>query len=453
MAEITSSGFANRNIIEYLTSDKGIKHYRCNTLQNPLAYYAGGKLSPVSIVDVADTFSSKSEGIYLREKNIVSVGLKKADDAYKFIGFRPDEDQGGSEQLEFSLESIEINGKAQTIDLHSKIPISPIAYDIGPVIVQSRRQGTRICLPLTNADDGFKFSLRMYLTGLTVQYYAHLDEYWIFNEEGKYRFRLRRPILLDPSTGEPLLKEDETGRYEGLVKHSLIEVGKGEYLYVKEPTEAFGKAKLPQSFMVDADTVYSSTADGYVTALNAAWATVRSAETGNSNNSNAAYYNNVHRVLQTSGNYYITRAFFYYDVSALSGSATAVLQYIYGYSTQDSGVTAQKGTQGDTLANADYDSFSGSSYGSVSAWSSSSYNVTTFNATGRSDVQSAFGGVAKVCAREKPHDYDDSAPGNGETYANGCYFADNSGTDKDPYLYITTGPALPAFVPKIIMVM
>ncbi|MDD5774353.1 MAG: hypothetical protein PHS64_00245, partial [Candidatus Omnitrophica bacterium] len=354
MPEIYASGFLNRNIIEHLLSD-GSRQFICRTLQNPIAYHDGTMLRPVSITDVADTFSAKGEGIYLRDKNIVSVGIKQADDAYKFIGLRPDEKQDGSEQLEFSLESIEANGKAQTINLSQKTAVSPIAYNIGNLLVQSRRQGTRIALPLTNADEGFKFTLRLHLTGLSLVYMPDIDEYWIFNEKGQFRFRIRKPILLDAITDEPLVSETEPGIYDGLVKHSLTEIGKGEYLYVKEPTEAFGRAKLPAAFLVDADTAYSTTADGYVRNNNSNFSTCRDATTGTGSNNSYTSYN---YAIVANNDYYIYRSFFYFDCSGLSGTVGAVSQFLYGCLAGDSEVMAMKGTQADTLTTADYDAFS-----------------------------------------------------------------------------------------------
>lgn len=447
MPEITSSGFLTRNIIEYLTTDKRVRQYRCNTVQNPLAYHDGTQFRPVSITDVADTFSANSEGIYLRNKNVVSVGLKKADDAYKFIGLRPDEKQDGSEQLEFSLESIEVNGKSQIIDLSTKTAISPLAHNLGPLIVHSRRQGTRICLPLTNADEGFKFSLRLHLTGLTVKYISNLDEYWIFNEKGKFRFGLRKPLLLD-ADGEPLNYETELEHYANLVKHSLTELGGGEYLYTKEPTEAFGQVELPASFLVDADTAYSTTADGEVYYGHATWATARGAATGSGSNTGSAYDGNSISCALAGGKYWIYRAFFYFDASPLSGTITACSEFLYGVgATTHSEAMAMKGTQNDSLAVADYDSFTGNSYGSKTPWSHLGYNEIVFNDTGISDVEAALGGIVKVCNREDPHDFDNSAPVSNANY-NGCYFANQAGTDYDPYLSITVA-AGPANVKKV----
>ena len=439
MPEITSSGFVNRNIIEHLRSDRS-RQYRCNTLQNPVAYYDGEQFHPVSIADVASTFNSKSEGIYLRDKSIVSVGVKQADDAYKFIGLRPDEKQDGSEQLEFSLESIEVNGKPQTIDLSTKTAISSLSHDLGPLVVQSRRQGTRIMLPLTNADEGFKIALRLHLKGLTVKYREDLDEYWIFNEKGQFRFRLCKPLLIDPMTGEPLTHEDELGHYDGLVNHSLTELGADEYLYVKDSTEAFGKMKLPEKVLVDADIKYSTTADGRVRYSGSSnWATTHDATTGNQVSTSETSLGYAISAYSSVGAFLIYRSFFYPDTTGLSGTVTAVSEFLYGRTLAESETMAMKGTQADTLTTADYDSFSGVSYGSVTPWSISGYNEIVFNATpGISDVQAALGGIVKVCNREKPHDFDNATPGT-SLYRNGCYFADYANSDHDPYLSITLG--------------
>ncbi len=104
--------FLSRN-----SANLGDRVFRCNTLQNPLAFYDGKAFNAIDIASVSDSFTSKSEGIYLRDKSIVSVGLKKSGDEEKFVGFRPDEVQDGSEQFEMSLEKVEIDGNKKSIDL------------------------------------------------------------------------------------------------------------------------------------------------------------------------------------------------------------------------------------------------------------------------------------------------------------------------------------------------
>lgn len=436
MANVIASGFMNRNIVEHLMSDRS-RQYRCNTLQNPLAYVSDGKLLPVSITDVSDGYTDKAKGIYLRDKSIVSVGMKKADDPYKFIGFRPDEKQDGSEQFEISLESVEVNGKSQTIDLSQKSRISEVAHDLGPLIVQSVRQRTRLMLPLTNADEGFKIAFRLHLKGLKIVYRDDLDEYWIFNVKGQFRFRLGKPYLvgLGEESYEPL-DLTEYDRPPVFVVHSLKDMGDGTYLYIKEPGPDFGKLKLPEKFWVDADTVYSSTADGYVMQYNATWSTVHNATTGysvfdtltNANTAMACYLD---------GDIVISRSFFFHDLSALSGTVTACAMYLRGsYASTASSVSIQKGTASSPLTVDAYNDFSGVYYAKVGTWVSGAYNTLTMNATGITDVQSALGTTMNVCAREYAHDYCNSSSGS-SSYREGVYYAEYTSTARDPYLYIT----------------
>jgi hypothetical protein len=279
----------------------------------------------------------------------------------------------------------------------------------------------------TDADDGFKIALRLHLTGLTPIYRDDLDEWWIYNDKGQFRFRLGKPCLIDPADMNPVATE-------ALVRHSLTEISKGEYLYVKAPTEAFGKVDLPAAFLIDADTVYSSTADGFVYHRHADWATVHDATDGTGVSAAgtegygmSAFYANPY--------IYVRRTFLYFDSSALSGTCTAASEFLCGYVEGNSEVMAMLGTQGATLSSADYDAFSGNSYGSKTPWSTAGYNEIAFNATGLAGV--SIGGITKVCNREDPHDFDDSTPGT-SVYHNGLYYTEDISGSKDPYLYITT---------------
>ena len=295
------------------------------------------------------------------------------------------------------------------------------------------------------ADDtceSFKMTLRLYLTGLKVEYNEKLDEYWIYNTDGKFRFRLGKPYLVDPKDMNPLCNEFGLP-YQNAVKHSLVEVAKGEYLYVKEADKGFADVKLPPSFLIDADTVYSSTADGMVSCYNSqTWSVIHDATTGSSvNNTNAFSANSASaNYVNYTGLYYmIFRSFFYYSLSDLSGTATAVDEKIYGYSAGNGKVSTQKGTQADTLTTADFDSFTGSEYfHTASNWSTSGYNTLTYNAQGISDVDAALGSTFKSCIREYAHDYLNSSPGT-SSYGNGCYYSDDTSGTTDPYLYVTMG--------------
>lgn len=438
MAEITKSGALSRHITEYLTTDKSVKYYKCKTLQNPDFCFNGTLYTPVDATYKTDTVT-KAGSVSLASKGIVSVGIKNADDQYKFIGLRPDEKQDGTEQFEICPELLEINGKSQTIDLSKRTAISPITTMYGTnLYVQRARQRLRIMMLANDTCESFKMTLRFYLTGLKVEYNEKLDEYWIYNADGKFRFRLGKPYLVDPKDMNSLA--DEFGNpYQNTVKHSLTEVAKGEYLYVKEADKGFADVKLPSSFLIDADTVYSSTADGWVVNSNAVFATSRDAATGtavNTNdtkNSSAIYAYNA----PGYGGYTLRRCFFYYNVSGLTGTPSAVTENLYGYSTMIGSTSTQKGTQAATLTKDDFDSFTGSEYCHV-ACSKDQYNTFTYNAQGISDVGAVIGsGTHKSCLREYTYDYSNSAPGSWEGNYQGFYFADDTSGSYDPYLYVT----------------
>lgn len=431
MVEITSYGPVNRHITEYLTTDKRVRQYRCKTLQNPDYFYNGSVYAPVDPISKLDTSTGKAGNIFLRDKGIVSVGTKKADDGYKLFGLRPDENQNGSEQFEISIESVELNGKRKSINLKEKdrIEVNQITTTFGDLIYAQRaRQRFRLMVLADNTTDDFKIVFRLHMTGLTPVYRADLDEWWIYNEKGQFRFRLGRPYLIDPATMNPL-----DGIFTPLVQHSLAEVSPSEYLYTKEPTEAFGKVDLPNSFLVDVDTVYSSTADGRVQYTSIAdWATVHDAVTGNfARTSDTASTMGVVKVT----NYDIYRFFYYYSLSGLSGTVTAASENFYCSAiTGSPDGSSQQGTQADTLTTADYDAFSDSSFGNV-AFVINQYNAINYNAGGISAVESTLGSTFKTALRNYTYDYLNSAPAS-NNFAT-LRFADYADTTYDPYLSIT----------------
>jgi hypothetical protein len=439
--EITSQGAVNRHITEYLTNVKGVKQYKCKTLQNPDYFYNGLIYAPVDAVSKLDTSTLSANRIYLRDKGIISVGTKQSDDAYKIIGLRPDENQSGDEAFEVSIQGIEINGKAQTINLRDRIEVSPITTKFGDnLYIQRARQRTRVMVLADNLTESFKVSMQLSLVGCTVKYREDLDEYWIYRGE-KFFLRLGKPYLVDVDTLQPL--QDENGfPYPQLVKHSLADLGNGEYLYTKEPTEVFSKIALPKSFLIDADTVYSSSADGYVSpAGNATFATVHDATTGAANASATV----VTCASAFNGSFYLLyRSFFYYSVAGLSGTAASVSEKLWCTSnTTSHDLCTMQGTRADTLVNDDFNNFSGT-YFAYTDYVYNQYISLDYNAGGISAVNALIGsGTLKTCVRNYSNDYINTAPAAnaGQSIASS---EDTSGT-KDPYLYVTMagGATLP----------
>jgi hypothetical protein len=415
---------------QLIVMDDGTRMMRINSTQNPLYYQApSGVLLPVNVAQKAVTKVGVND-ICLREASIASVGFKVTDDAYKYLGLRPDCVQDGSEQLEFSISSIEFDGKPQTINLSRNTAKSALLTEIGPLVyIQSSRQRTRQMVRVETPISSFRVVYQIDITGLNLVIKKDIDEFWFYSDRtGDFRFRIRKPYLVDVN-GEPHAITEA-------VTHTLVVNKDGTLTYTKENTIDLSEVKAP--YFIDADTVYSTTADGYVANGGGTyWPAIHDATSGSTAVSNGASYDSA---CHASGSTIaIYRSFFYFDISTygfpLSGSIC-----IYGKTNGASNVSIQQGTQSDTLAVADFDAFSGNYWAKTTSWSTSGYNTLALDATGLAALQSAAGGTFKVCAREYEHDYVDSAPG-GFTYANGAYYAEQTSTTYDPYILATFGPS------------
>lgn len=251
-----SQGFVSRYAIETTTNTPGVRKYRLNTVDSPVAYFDGTLYHTVNPVSLLDTSTAKAGGIFLRDKNLSSIGVKKADDPYKFIGFRPDNRQNGDVQLEFSIESIEIDGKEVSVDLSKNEQAMDSVTNLGSLAVSVEKNGCRVLVPCSRNAEGFKIVFRMHTKGLNVMYRPRTDV-WAMQEfsTGELKYRLRPPLLVDMETMLPL-------KNSGLIKHSMTDLGGGEYRYVKESTDLFAspeiRAALPEAFYIDASVAYST---------------------------------------------------------------------------------------------------------------------------------------------------------------------------------------------------
>ena len=105
----------------------------------------------------------------LYEKNINSVGIRSgSNNTTKYIGIRPDETQeDGSQQMEWSIENININGNEITPDL-SKYEKNDTVVNLGNVAVQSTRRFTRQVVHYTDSISDFKVTYKLNLNGLQI---------------------------------------------------------------------------------------------------------------------------------------------------------------------------------------------------------------------------------------------------------------------------------------------
>lgn len=439
MREITGVTLIDRTTQQVRYSD-GKKEYHCRGPHNTIAYYdGGGVLRPQDITAGEETYSKSVSGIWLKRQNKVSVGVRLDGVLNKYLGMRPDVCQDGSEQLEFSIENIKINDKPGTIKLPSAATRVNGALDkYGDyVAVFPYRQGCRQLFRANALVKHFTITYRLHLTGLELVS-NDLGEFWFASRKtGEVRFRLRHPVLCDIGTMDPLfLDPDRVVSTRSLLQHTLSQMQPdGTYLYTKESVADLSQQKLPPDYYIDADTVYGTTADGYVYRnKEAVWDDIHDSTTGVASNDTATAYDSSFAVTLYAGYYTICRSFFYFSLASLSGSVTAATFYYYAEGRCESAPCIQQGTQQDTLSTADYDAFSGSYWGSLGNPYLFTYNAISLNSTGLSAVADALGSTMKVCAREYSHDYLDSGPTVSANYRTGCRFAEYIDTNRDPYL-------------------
>lgn len=441
MAEVTDITLIDRTTKRVKYSD-GKQEYHCRGPQNTIAYFDGsGVLRDQDVTLGEETYSKSVSGLWLKKKNSVSVGVRLDGVLSKYLGMRPDVCQDGSEQLEFSIENIKINGKTVSVSLPSAVArVNSTLDKYGDLIrVFPYRQG---CRQLVKADGNTKsvsITYRLHLTGLELVS-NDLGEFWFASKKtGAVRFRLRRPVLCDAGTMEPLsIGEDISS--STLLKHSLsVMQPDGTYLYTKESVADLSLHKLPPEYFVDADTVYSTTMDARMAGASTnPWSTARNATSASSISTTGTISSNGIGVNYSSPNWRFYRSLFYYDLSALSGTCTAADFYFCGTGTVDGVLCLQQGTQADTPTVADFDSFSGSYWGTTTLLADQ-YQSLSANSNGLSAVNSALGSTLKAMAREYDRDY----LNNEVTFSDysGLWYTDYTGTTYDPYVSLTFGSA------------
>ena len=176
------------------------------------------------------------------------------------------------------------------------------------------------------------------------------------------------------------------------------------------------------------------------------WSDIRDATSGNTpvtSRSAVAMY-----VFHTPGRgsnvYNVTRSFYWFDTSGITGTVDSADLSIYGYHSGTADVIVVKsdafgGDGGTALAGADFNNFDTSTpYSSeVTSWSTSGYNDIALNSTAKTDIQNEDALI--VCVMEHDHDFQDSAVSNAG-YQSGAYH-DYTSTTYDVHLEVTLAAA------------
>jgi hypothetical protein len=433
---------------ERIIDGTGKRKYRCFAPHNPHYYMQNGVLVPINVLakDLSVITTGKMTAD-IRGNHVVSVGLNKAGSYEKFIGFRHDDKQDGAEQFEVSYLGAQFNDVSVSADASSKATLTSLVDRIGNLQIFSCRQRTRLAVPATSSVDKFCVRYRINTVGLTAK--ETNGEYSFLDKNGKVRFKIGRPRLLNPDFSVYYEDEETVGPYPGYIQHSLDELSDGSYLYTKMSTDKY--RRLPNDFLIDANIVYANTDDrclGYLDS--ASWSTTRGASTANyTRDADEDAYNYAIRTTKVNvpDTYRIHRTFFAFDTSGIKGEITSCSMNLYVTYDNGGNICVQQGTQSSPVVEDDYNNFTGVYYAYIGDVTTSQYNELVFNSTGISGVNQE--GNTLIAAREYNHDYLNSAPGTDTTYITGCRFADYVNTDYDPYLSIE---AKSLFTPRIIAV-
>lgn len=191
-------------------------------------------------------------------------------------------------------------------------------------------------------------------------------------------------------------------------------------------------------------TVYGSTSDGLMRAINTVWATARGAATGQDLDDTSSTEVAATASLRSGANYHIWRSWLFMDLSTipLTATITACVLKLMSYDTAESIMTVVEGTQADPLTTADFNNFTGAEFGHVT-WALGgggvpAANQITFNATGLTYLNTVLGGTAKLCLREYTYDYLNVAPAAGPPYfRNGMWYQNTATVANRPHLDLT----------------
>jgi len=388
-------------------------------------------------VSTASIDSSSSIGnIKLVSTTPFSMGTRTDANNTKFIGFRPDENQSGSEQLEFTISTVLIDGANVSIDLTQQ-EVTDEHIDFVSMRILKNKNGYRqlFKVPESSISNSFRIEYVLNTRGLVV---SEVDgEYHFSNQSGVYRFKIGKPCVMDSSCN--ILNID--------VSHDLSLESEGVYRYIKH-VDSFDFTQFDDVAYLDATTQYNDY-DGAPRFLastpSMTWSAVRGAINGNTINggSSSSYTESIVADGSSSfGNitYSCRRFFLEFDTSSISNITSACYgEYHHnGWGTH----IIVKSTQSGSVAFTDYNQLDyttpySSPHVIAGVWSGG-YNKTALNNTAVSDINS--GSTFNIACIDYTYDYLNADPGTGFGISSirRSYFNEYTGTSRDPYILVDT---------------
>ena len=198
-------------------------------------------------------------------------------------------------------------------------------------------------------------------------------------------------------------------------------------------------------------TIYADAEDGYVIRTNqSSWSDARSNSVGTGYSDNLVSSSTTvgaFRGAARGGGYVwnVYRSFFFFDTSGISSDVTSAIFKLQGKTNGSGDLIAVKSTAGiETLGTSDFISIVGwtptgdnesnvTKYSDeITSWSTSAYNDITLNAQALADIRDDD--TLYICLLNFDYDLKDVDPVANTDNKNGFYFANQYGTQHDPYI-------------------
>tara|TARA_R100001443_G_C3313333_1_gene168293 strand:- start:7 stop:687 length:681 start_codon:yes stop_codon:yes gene_type:complete len=204
-------------------------------------------------------------------------------------------------------------------------------------------------------------------------------------------------------------------------------------------------------------TIYANTQDGYVARVNqSTWANARANSSGTAASATGSnFFQGISGFAQAARGggsvYTIYRSFLWFDTTGISTNVDSATLKIRGFSQSGGDVIAVKATLNTgSLGTADFEEIEGwdssgtngsgggdmessvTKYSNeITTWSTSGYNDITLNAQALADMRD--NGTIHIALINFDYDLKDVAPTD-NTGRNGLYYANYTGTSRDPYI-------------------
>ena len=384
---------------------------------------------------------------FIADKNNFSTGYRTDGSSYKFAGFRLNE----ANQYETTLHAVYLDGveipipetliitQAEQNVLEHAISESVKIWNV----VHPRY--VRDAIKTTQYVQDFRIVYKVHLSGFTI-----LNSHTIVDGVNEYQPNTKGDFVLqsDASAGEkivtipkPIMWTDDVdslNRFCSEINHRLYE--QDGVLYYEKAPNSLGRDWLlanKPTLYIDGTAYYGDPSnDAIIQASGTSWDAIHDATTA------TVTTNNSSGLLGTSyskGTYRIYRQCYEFDTSGIADDATITAASLYLKCASaiyaSTVLNVFQGFQATPPTGEDYDAFGSTSFGKSSGdWADGTYKSIALNSSGISAINKT--GTTKLFFRDD-YDLNDVPPSGVSNIA--IYMADQSGTDSDPYLDVSTG--------------